>query len=158
MSYLKTNEFSSFYSRLFESLIMKDWMYYFAKLVTLSSLFVKSDVNLLSWPRGYKTWVQPQTQNKVQWLAPWRHVSASSQSLRFILSLRLTQVYNLGAWTPDLISSCSSINQCSYFSSLTNDMSSKKKRHTEMAVLIYHYSKHILGRSKITFWVPTAYV
>ena len=41
-------------------------MYYFAKLFTLSSLFVKSDVNFLPWPRGYETGVQSQTQNKVQ--------------------------------------------------------------------------------------------
>ena len=40
-------------------------------------------------PRGYKTWVQYQTQNKAQWLAACGHVSASSQSLRFILSLRM---------------------------------------------------------------------
>ena len=33
--------------------------------------------------------VHSQTQNKVQWLAACGHVSASSQSLRFILSLRL---------------------------------------------------------------------
>ena len=42
-----------------------------------------------TWPGGYKTWVHSQTQNKAQWLAAWGHVSASSQSLRFILSLRL---------------------------------------------------------------------
>ena len=40
-------------------------------------------------PRGYKTWVHSQTQNKVQWLATCRYVSSSSQSLRFILSLKL---------------------------------------------------------------------
>ena len=40
-------------------------------------------------PRGYKTRVHSQTQNKAQWLAACGHVSASSQSLRFILSLRL---------------------------------------------------------------------
>ena len=39
--------------------------------------------------RGYKTWVHYQTQNKAQWLAACGHVSASSQSLRFILSLRM---------------------------------------------------------------------
>ena len=43
----------------------------------------------MSWPWGYKTWVHSQTQNKVQWLAAcWRHVSASSQSLLIILSLK----------------------------------------------------------------------
>ena len=36
-----------------------------------------------SWPRGYKNWVYPQTQNKAQWLAACGHVSASSQSLHF---------------------------------------------------------------------------
>ena len=39
--------------------------------------------------RGYKTWVRSKTQNKVQWLAACGLVSTSSQSLRFILSLRL---------------------------------------------------------------------
>ena len=39
-----------------------------------------------SWPRCYKTWVQSGTQNKAQWLAACGHVSASSQSLRFISS------------------------------------------------------------------------
>ena len=42
-----------------------------------------------TWPRGYKTWVHSQKQNKAQWLAACGHMSASSQSLRFILSLRL---------------------------------------------------------------------
>ena len=40
-------------------------------------------------PRGYKAWVHSQTQNKAQWLAACGHVSTSSQSLRFILSLSL---------------------------------------------------------------------
>ena len=40
-------------------------------------------------PRCYRTWVHSQTQNKAQWLAACGHVSASSQSLRFILSLRM---------------------------------------------------------------------
>ena len=40
-------------------------------------------------PRGNKTWVYSLTQNKAQWLAACGHVSAISQSLRFILSLRL---------------------------------------------------------------------
>ena len=39
-----------------------------------------------------KTWVHSQTQNKAQWLTACRHVSASSQSLRFILSWECTQV------------------------------------------------------------------
>ena len=42
-----------------------------------------------SWPRGYKTWALSQTQNKAQWLAAGGHVSAGSQSLHFILSVRL---------------------------------------------------------------------
>ena len=46
-----------------------------------------------SWPRGYKTWVHAQTQNKAQWLAVCGHVSASSQSLRFILSLRMNSSF-----------------------------------------------------------------
>ena len=41
--------------------------------------------NNIQLPRGYKTLVQSQTQNKVQCLADCGHVSASSQSLRFIL-------------------------------------------------------------------------
>ena len=42
-----------------------------------------------TWPRGYSIWVHSQTQNKAQRLADCGHVSASSQSLRFILSLRM---------------------------------------------------------------------
>ena len=38
---------------------------------------------------GYKIWVNSQAQNKAQWLAACGHVSTTSQSLRFILSLRL---------------------------------------------------------------------
>ena len=45
------------------------------------------------WPRGYKTWVNSQTQNKAQWLAACGHVSASNQSLRFILSLRMNSSF-----------------------------------------------------------------
>ena len=41
------------------------------------------------WPRAYKTRVHSQTQNKAQWLAVCGHMSASNQSLGFILSLRL---------------------------------------------------------------------
>ena len=43
--------------------------------------------------RGYKTWVQSQTQNKAQWLAACGHMSASSQSLSFILSLRMNSSF-----------------------------------------------------------------
>ena len=43
----------------------------------------------LAWPRSYKTWVHSQTQNRAQWLVACGHVSASNQSLRFILSLKL---------------------------------------------------------------------
>ena len=39
-----------------------------------------------SRPRDYKTWAHSPTRNKVHWLAACGHVSASSQSLRFILS------------------------------------------------------------------------
>ena len=46
-------------------------------------------------PRGYKTCVHSKTQNKALWLAACGHVSASSQSLRFILRLRLLKFYNL---------------------------------------------------------------
>ena len=52
------------------------------------SLF-KISYEIKTRPRGYKTWVHSPTQNKVQWLAAWGHVSASSQSFRFILSWRL---------------------------------------------------------------------
>ena len=41
------------------------------------------------WPWGYKIWVQFQTQNKAKWLAACGHMSASNQSLPFILRLRL---------------------------------------------------------------------
>ena len=47
----------------------------------------------ISRPWGYKTWVQAQTQNKAQWLAACGHVSANSQSLRFILSLRMNSSF-----------------------------------------------------------------
>ena len=47
----------------------------------------------LSWPQGYKAWVHSQTQNKAQWLADCGHVSAISQSLRFILSLRMNSSF-----------------------------------------------------------------
>ena len=40
-------------------------------------------------PRGCKAWVHSQTHNKVQWLAACGHVAASSQSLHFILSLKM---------------------------------------------------------------------
>ena len=53
-------------------------------------------------PRGYKAWVHSQTQNKVQWLADCGHVSAISQSLRFILSLRMYSSFitlRPGVWT-----------------------------------------------------------
>ena len=42
-----------------------------------------------SWPRGYETSVLSKAQNKAQRLAACGHASASSQSMRFILSLRL---------------------------------------------------------------------
>ena len=51
------------------------------------------ETRLISWPWGYKTWVQAQTQNKAQWLAACGHVSANSQSLRFILSLRMNSSF-----------------------------------------------------------------
>ena len=44
-------------------------------------------------PRDYKTWVQSKTQYKVQWLPACGHVSASSQSLGFILSLRMNSSF-----------------------------------------------------------------
>ena len=54
-------------------------------------------------PRGYKTRVHSQTQNKAQWLATCRHVSASSQSLRFILSLSLRLYSNFITSWPRLL-------------------------------------------------------
>ena len=62
-------------------------IYIHNKLVSATSLTV--------WylPRGYKTWVRSQTQNKAQWLAACGHMSASSQLLRFILSLRQYSVF-----------------------------------------------------------------
>ena len=47
----------------------------------------------MNWPRGYKTWIRSPTPNKVQWLAACGHVSASSQSLRSILSLRMNSSF-----------------------------------------------------------------
>ena len=44
-------------------------------------------------PRGYKTLVQSQAQNIAQWLAACGHMSARSQSLRFILSLRMNSSF-----------------------------------------------------------------
>ena len=44
-------------------------------------------------PRGYKTWLQSQTQSKAQWLAACGHMSTSSQSLCFILSLRMNSSF-----------------------------------------------------------------
>ena len=41
------------------------------------------------WPWGYKTWVHSQAQNKAHWLAASEHILGSSQSVCFILSLRL---------------------------------------------------------------------
>ena len=46
-----------------------------------------------SWTRGYKTLVQSQTQNKAQLLVACGHVSASSQSLCFILSMRMNSSF-----------------------------------------------------------------
>ena len=43
--------------------------------------------------RGYITWLQSQTKNKAQWFAACGHVSTSSQSLRFILSLRMNSSF-----------------------------------------------------------------
>ena len=44
-------------------------------------------------PRGYKTWVHSKSKIKAQWLAACGHVSATSQSLRFILSLRVNSSF-----------------------------------------------------------------
>ena len=48
----------------------------------------------MTWPRGYKTWVHSQTQNKVHRLVACGHMSASSQSLFFILSLRMDKFHD----------------------------------------------------------------
>ena len=63
----------------------------FSKLPLSKNSFRNNISVKLFWsrPRGYKSWVHSQTQNKGQWLAACRHMSASSQSLRFILSPRL---------------------------------------------------------------------
>ena len=44
-------------------------------------------------PRGNKTWVQSQTQNKAQWLAACGHLSASSQSLHFVRKQPIIALY-----------------------------------------------------------------
>ena len=69
------------------------WPFLYLWIKFLIANFVEGHLVIISnsnhWPRGYKTWVHSQTQNKVQWLAGCGHVSAISQSLRFILSLRM---------------------------------------------------------------------
>ena len=57
-------------------------------------------------PQGYKTWVQSQTQNKAQWLAACGHVPASSQSLRFILSLIKRNDWLLADTCPQAANHC----------------------------------------------------
>ena len=60
-------------------------------LVTVVWLFLAVCLGLsavcycgISWPRGYKAWVQSRTQNKAQWLAACGH---------FILSLRMNSSF-----------------------------------------------------------------
>ena len=47
----------------------------------------------VTWPPGYKTLVQSQPHNKAQCLAACGHMSASSQSVRFSLSLRMNSSF-----------------------------------------------------------------
>ena len=54
-----------------------------------SALVTRKPYAWTTSPEVYKTWVHSRAQNKVQWLVACGHVSASSQSLRFILSLSL---------------------------------------------------------------------
>ena len=58
-------------------------------LCTLTYFVAVQTCLSMTWTRCYKTWVHSQTQNKAQWLAACGHVFAISQSLHFILSLRL---------------------------------------------------------------------
>ena len=58
-----------------------------AKNTSVEPRWTQPKTNIRPW--GYKAWVHSQTQNKAQWLAVCGHVSASSQSSRFILSLSL---------------------------------------------------------------------
>ena len=50
---------------------------------------LKLKIKRNDWLLVDTSWVHSQTQNKAQWLAACGHVSTSSQSLRFILSLRM---------------------------------------------------------------------
>ena len=54
-------------------------------------------------PRGYKTRVHSQPQNKAQWLAACGNVSTISQSLCFILSLRLYSSFITSRQGKDLV-------------------------------------------------------
>ena len=92
-------------------------------------LFVAKVVFIVKTEVDYKKHFQ--TQNKAQWLAAWGHVSASSQSLRFILNLRLYSgfitsrtvltgwsadtEYSLGLWDHTTLSFQTKTSQvCSY--------------------------------------------
>ena len=69
-----------------------------AEAVPIVRMRTIGDCVRTSWPRGYKAWVQSQTQNKAQWLAACGHVSTSSQSLSSILSLRMNSSFI--TWMP----------------------------------------------------------
>ena len=71
-------------------------------------------VKRVNCPWGYKTWVHSKyIQNKGQWLAACRHVSASSQSLLFILSLRMNSSFITARPDEDLwLIYFSSANKC----------------------------------------------
>ena len=68
---------------------------------------IRADLGNRSRHRGYKAWVHSQTQNKAQWLAACGHVSASSQSLRFILSLKIDMISQIS----DMPKTCTSFDR-----------------------------------------------
>ena len=82
----------AFLSNDFEIISAGDKNIYTRKRTNVN-IFLTCSWQFRNWPCGYKTGVQSQTQNKVQWLAACGHVSTSSQSLCFILILRLNSSF-----------------------------------------------------------------
>ena len=98
-----------------------------------------------TWPRCYKTWVKSQTQNKAQWLVACGHMSASSQSLRFVLSLKMNSSFITSRPGPELIKLFSCSTQLSMNFKLL--IKTKIPAHKEVSCIkslrccIYHANK-----------------
>ena len=78
---------SGFRRKVFIIIIKHPWKYLVVRMLLWRCADWSKVMSCTSWvgrsrPRGYKTRVHSQTQNKAQWLAACGHVSASSQSLR----------------------------------------------------------------------------